>query len=188
MRVQQLSFSTRSLNSGCPATLVATNVGGAAEAIVDGESGYLVKSGDQQAMAPNHAAQNDMWLLRWTRGRAIVRSGLSRGATKNTTELYVVVAGHGATLIRSERGKLAPGELTKPNDAQTALCKKTQASSEKIARRVYVMVGIRGHLFCATMIFLSASRSFRDADNPRASSQQPTSNLQDRPLNGESTF
>jgi glycosyltransferase involved in cell wall biosynthesis len=31
--------------------VVATNVGGASEAIVEGETGYLVNSGDDQAMA-----------------------------------------------------------------------------------------------------------------------------------------
>src|SRR5207237_9688769 len=31
--------------------VVATDVGGASEAIVEGETGYLVKSGDDQAMA-----------------------------------------------------------------------------------------------------------------------------------------
>lgn len=42
------------MGAGCP--VVATNVGGAREAIVEGETGYLVKPGDDQTMATRVAS------------------------------------------------------------------------------------------------------------------------------------
>ena len=72
--------------------VVATNVGGAAEAIADGESGYLVKSCDHQAMAARitFLLQNDILATKMgERGRAIVKERFSAEAQlKNTTALY----------------------------------------------------------------------------------------------------
>jgi L-malate glycosyltransferase len=72
--------------------VVATNVGGAREAIVEGETGYLVPSGDDRAMAERviHLLQSPAEARELgMRGRTLVGDRFSREAQlKNTEELY----------------------------------------------------------------------------------------------------
>ena len=76
--------------AGRPA--VATNVGGAAEAIVDGETGYLVNSNDDESMARHliDLLQDDSKSKEMGRkGRAIIEEKFSPAAQlQRTLELY----------------------------------------------------------------------------------------------------
>jgi glycosyltransferase involved in cell wall biosynthesis len=72
--------------------VVATDVGGAAEAIVQGETGYLVESGDDEAMAERIISllrEPDRARAMGERGRRVVEERIScAGQLKRTEELY----------------------------------------------------------------------------------------------------
>lgn len=72
--------------------VVATDVGGAREAVIDGETGYLVKSGDDSAMAERVIAllrNPERALLMGQKGRSIVEENFSCAAQlKKTEALY----------------------------------------------------------------------------------------------------
>jgi glycosyltransferase involved in cell wall biosynthesis len=62
---------------------VATNVGGAAEAIVEGETGYLVASDDDEAMAERLVellGDEEKALAMGARGKTIAEAKFSSGA------------------------------------------------------------------------------------------------------------
>ena len=72
--------------------VVATDVGGASEAIVEGETGYLVKSGDDQAMAERIISllqDPDRRLTMGSNGRRLVEQRFScESRLANTSALY----------------------------------------------------------------------------------------------------
>ena len=72
--------------------VVATDVGGAREAIVEGETGYLVRSGDDAAMADRIISlllEPEKAHAMGEQGRRIVTQKFSRHARlERTTELY----------------------------------------------------------------------------------------------------
>lgn len=101
--------------------VVATNVGGAAEAIIHGETGYLVSSDDNDAMADNIVELlNDAELAArfGEKGRSIIeeRFGLDRQMAK-ITELYESAFSRSASTDRqkgtilSEQQSCCPGPL-----------------------------------------------------------------------------
>jgi glycosyltransferase involved in cell wall biosynthesis len=94
--------------AGCP--VVATDVGGAREAIVQGETGYLVESNDDERMA-NHVISllGDPAVARkmGARGREVVAEKFSAQAQlKNTTAMYETL------LTRARRAAPLPLEHT----------------------------------------------------------------------------
>jgi glycosyltransferase involved in cell wall biosynthesis len=101
---------------GAARPVVATDVGGASEAIVEGESGFLVASGDYETMATRIAE-----LLRdpqkasamGERGRAIVQQKFSAEVQlQRTAELY------GKLLSRSLSPELKQGVMASPERAR----------------------------------------------------------------------
>jgi glycosyltransferase involved in cell wall biosynthesis len=72
--------------------VVATNVGGASEAIVEGETGYLVNSGDDRAMAERIVEllrDPDRRASMGLNGRRVVEERFScESRLRNTSALY----------------------------------------------------------------------------------------------------
>jgi len=100
---------------GATRPVVATDVGGAREAIAEGESGYLVASGDHATMAtliiellrnPQKASAMG------ERGRAIVQQKFSSEVQlQRTAELYDLL------LTRSRSPELKQGVMASPERA-----------------------------------------------------------------------
>jgi glycosyltransferase involved in cell wall biosynthesis len=95
--------------------VVATDVGGAREAIVEGETGYLVKAGDDEALALrliDLLNNSDRALTMGERGRTVVREKFSSEAQLARAEnLY-------ETLLSREKGSVVSVATTvRPGDA-----------------------------------------------------------------------
>jgi glycosyltransferase involved in cell wall biosynthesis len=89
--------------------VVATDVGGAAEVIVERESGYLVASGDDEAMAARIIellCDEEKARVMGERGREIIRTKFSCEAQLEATErLYDQLLRRGQNNQRNEVGR-----------------------------------------------------------------------------------
>jgi glycosyltransferase involved in cell wall biosynthesis len=100
--------------------VVATDVGGAREAVVEGETGYLVQRGDDRAMAERIAELlQDPARARamGERGRRLIESKFScEEQLSRTSELYDELLANNRIVTRSQR-RMARGHLS-PADAR----------------------------------------------------------------------
>jgi len=98
--------------AGCP--VVATDVGGAREAIVEGETGYLVKPGDDETLALRLIAllnDPDRASAMGERGREVVREKFSSEAQLARAEnLYESLLSHEEHAVVSGRTTVRPGD------------------------------------------------------------------------------
>jgi len=98
--------------------VVATDVGGAREAIVEGETGFLVPSGDNLAMAERiiQLLKSDKLRAMGERGRAIVETKFSaENHLENTLELYDELLSAGKRVpTKSEGANRSAGALAQP--------------------------------------------------------------------------
>jgi len=98
--------------------VVATEVGGAREAIVEGETGFLVPSGDNLAMAERiiQLLKSDKLRAMGERGRAIVETKFSaENHLRNTLELYDELLSAGKRVpTKSEGANRSAGALAQP--------------------------------------------------------------------------
>lgn len=95
--------------------VVATDVGGAREAIVEGETGYLVKPGDDETMAQRLVdllKDSDRALVMGERGRTVVREKFSSEAQLTHAEnLYETL------LSREKNSVVSVATTVRPGDA-----------------------------------------------------------------------
>jgi glycosyltransferase involved in cell wall biosynthesis len=101
--------------------VVATEVGGVREAIVEGETGYIVPSGDDEAMARRIIqvlADDDEARAMGSRGKAIVAEKFSsEHHLRHTLELYDELLTKRAARTESERVRLRPaGQVPRLNE------------------------------------------------------------------------
>lgn len=103
--------------------VVATNVGGAREAIIEGETGYIVSSGDDETMAARIIqvlADNEAARVMGARGKAVAAEKFSSNLhLQNTLELYnELLSAHAASFGRRTRPALDRGTNLdgKPNE------------------------------------------------------------------------
>jgi len=98
--------------------VVATDVGGAREAIVEGETGFLVSSGDDLAMAERiiQVLKSDKMRVMGERGRAIVESKFSAEShLQNTLQLYDELLSAGKRVpTKGEGANRSAGALAQP--------------------------------------------------------------------------
>ena len=94
--------------------VVATDVGGAREAIVEGETGYLVKAGDDEALAQrlvNILNDPDRALVMGERGRTVVREKFSSEAQLARAEnLYETLLSFKKDSVVSAATTVRPGD------------------------------------------------------------------------------
>jgi len=110
---------------GAARPVVATDVGGAREAIVDGETGYLVSSGDDETMASRIShllCEQQKAMEMGERGRLTVqRKFSSQVQLERTEELYKRLLADAPTPVRTDTMRPSPKSVVNEHLSQRGM-------------------------------------------------------------------
>jgi len=102
--------------------VVATDVGGVREAIEEGETGFIVPSGDDQQMAKRIIqvlSDDERAKVMGARGKLLVEKFSSENHLRNTLELYDELLGHNLRGPENLRfPAVSPGQVPRLNEKE----------------------------------------------------------------------